>query len=109
MEDKLLMFKSLLMKHSEDISCANMIRDLQSVLKVNRKLWIKSVYKRIMEGNKSIILKSYFQDEEIGLPDKIHLEELKYDKVGHANFNTRNRFYLQSKLTGTGIWKITRR
>ena len=39
MEDKLLMFKSLLMKHSEDISCANMIRDLQSVLKVNRKLY----------------------------------------------------------------------
>ena len=53
--------------------------------------------------------RSYLQDEEIGLPDKIHLEELKYDKVGHANFNSRNRFYLQSKLTGTGIWKITRR
>ena len=40
MEDKLLMFKSLLMKHSEDISCANMIRDLQSVLKVGQKIMI---------------------------------------------------------------------
>ena len=52
--------------------------------------------------------KSYFQDEEIGLPDKIHLEELKYDKVGHANFNSINWFYLQSKLFGK-CRNITRR
>ena len=57
LEDKLIMFKSLLMKHSEDIDCASMIRDLQSVLK----------------------------DEEISLPDKLHLEELKYDKLTKEN------------------------
>ena len=57
LEDKLILFKSLVLKHSEDIDCAAMIRDLESVLK----------------------------DEEIGLPDKIFLEELKYDKVMKEN------------------------
>ena len=28
---------------------------------------------------------TYFQDEETGLPDKIHLEEHKYDKVMKEN------------------------
>jgi len=57
LEDKLLLFKSLLMKHSEDIDCSSMVRDLQSALK----------------------------DEDVSLPDRIHLEELKHDKLMKEN------------------------
>jgi len=57
LEDKLLLFKSVLMKHSEAVDNPSIIRDLQSALK----------------------------DEDIGLPDRIHLEELKHDKLMKEN------------------------
>ena len=38
-----------------------------------------------MVNSKHSVKALYLQDEEIGLPDKIHLEELKYDKVMKEN------------------------
>ena len=76
LEDKLIMFKSLLSKHSEDLNCSAMIKDLQSALKVILFSHLSLVF--------SCVLVSY-KDEEVGLPDKLHLEELKYDKMTKDN------------------------
>ena len=68
------MFKSLLSKHSEDLNCSAMIKDLQSALKV------------ILISHLSVVFPCVsVKDEEVGLPDKLHLEELKYDKMTKDN------------------------
>ena len=44
LEDKLLMFKSILTKHSEDTDCSSLINDLQFALKVNINIDIPRIF-----------------------------------------------------------------
>lgn len=57
LEDKLILFKNLIKKHSENLDYSLLIKDLQSALK----------------------------DEDISLPEKIHFDEMKLDKLMKEN------------------------
>ena len=61
LEDKLILFKNLIKKHSENLDCSLLIKDLQSALKVSySNNWISSIISISLLRMKTLVfLKKY--------------------------------------------------
>lgn len=104
LEDKLLMFKSILTKHSDDIDCSSLINDLKFALKDdNIGLTSKTQHderklEKIMKDNKDLVLKC--KENDIKLKSKeAYCSNLQLKATEDANHIT-NLGNIIDKLRG---------